>query len=73
MGNETKQRVSLGSQKVHIQFGEQVIVSILYNHDANPVHHKPDHAIQWMLGLLAAQGVGGSEGGLEQATPEERT
>jgi len=73
LGNETKQRTSLGSHKVHIQFGEQVIVSILYNHDANPVHHKPDHAIQWMLGLLAAQGVGGSEGGLEQATPEERT
>jgi hypothetical protein len=29
--------------------GEQVIVSILYNHDANPVHHRLDHAIQWML------------------------
>ncbi|MCY3018064.1 MAG: hypothetical protein NTW87_03405 [Planctomycetota bacterium] len=69
----TAQRVSLGRAKVPVQFGEQVIVSILYNHDANPVHHKPDHAIQWMLGLLAAQGVGGSEGGLEQAGPEERT
>ncbi|HEY3323886.1 MAG TPA: hypothetical protein VGP72_25765 [Planctomycetota bacterium] len=63
----------LGRSKIPVQFGEQVIVSILYNHDANPVHHKPDHAIQWMLGLLAAQGVGGSEGGLEKAGPEERT
>jgi len=73
LGNENKQRVSLGRETIHIQFGEQVIVSILYNHDANPVHHKPDHALQWMLGLLAAQGIGGSEGGLEKATPEERT
>ena len=71
--SDGKRRVLLGREKVPIQFGEQVIVSILYNHDANPVHHKPDHAIQWMLGLLAAQGVGGSEGGLEQAGPEERT
>ena len=68
-----KDRVLLGRAKVPVQFGEQVIVSILYNHDANPVHHKPDHAIQWMLGLLAAQGVGGHEGSLESAGPEERT
>lgn len=74
MGNgDNTQRISLGRENVPIQFGEQVIVSILYNHDANPVHHKPDHAIQWMLGLLAAQGVGGSEDGLERAGPEERT
>jgi hypothetical protein len=63
----------LGSAVVPVQFGEQVIVSILYNHDANPVHHRPDHAIQWMLGLLSAQGVGGTEDGLEKAGPEERT
>jgi len=67
------ERIPIGRAKVPVQFGEQVIVSILYNHDANPVHHRPDHAIQWMLGLLAAQGVGGSEGGLENAGPEERT
>ncbi|HYG77423.1 MAG TPA: hypothetical protein VEK08_20620 [Planctomycetota bacterium] len=66
-------RVPLGKARVPVQFGEQVIVSILYNHDANPVHHRPDHAIQWMLGLLAAQGVGGTEGGLEKAGPAERT
>ena len=73
-GNGTQQeRVSIGRARVPVQFGDQVIVSILYNHDANPVHHRPDHAIQWMLGLLAAQGVGGNEGGLENAGPEERT
>jgi hypothetical protein len=66
-------RTPLGSAIVPVQFGEQVIVSILYNHDANPVHHRPDHAIQWMLGLLSAQGVGGNEGGLEAAGAEERT
>lgn len=63
----------LGRVVVPVQFGEQVIVSILYNHDANPVHHRPDHAVQWMLGLLAAQGVGGTEAGLALAGPEERT
>jgi hypothetical protein len=66
-------RVLLGRATVPVQFGEQVIVSLLYNHDANPVHHKPDHAIQWMMCLLAAQGIGGSEGGLEKASAEERT
>lgn len=66
-------RIPLGKAKVPVRFGEQVIVSLLYNHDANPVHHRPDHAIQWMLGLLAAQGVGGSEGGLEKAGPQQRT
>jgi len=66
-------RKLIGQARLPVQFGEQVIVSILYNHDANPVHHRPDHAIQWMLGLLAAQGVGGNEGGLEKASPEVRT
>ncbi|HYF47815.1 MAG TPA: hypothetical protein VEJ63_00300 [Planctomycetota bacterium] len=70
---ETNGRKLIGQARLPVQFGEQVIVSILYNHDANPVHHRPDHAIQWMLGLLAAQGVGGSEGGLEKASSEERT
>src|SRR5213075_2719390 len=55
-------RMPIGRAVIPVQFGEQVIVSILYNHDANPVHHRPDHAIQWMLGLLSAQGVGASEG-----------
>jgi hypothetical protein len=70
---ESDQRVALGSAIVPVQFGEQIIVSLLYNHDANPVHHRPDHAIQWMLGLLASQGVGGTEEGLGSAGPEERT
>jgi hypothetical protein len=70
-GNSNK--TSLGSATVPVQFGEQVIVSILYNHDANPVHHRPDHAIQWMLGLLSAQGIGGTEENLEKAGAEERT
>ena len=65
------ERVLLGRAVVPIQFGEQVIVSLLYNHDANPVHHRPDHAIQWMLGLFSAPGAGG-ESGLETASPEER-
>jgi len=65
-------RKLLGRAKVPIRFGEQVIVSILYNHDANPVHHRPDHAIQWMLGLLAAQGIAGNEEGLRNAGPEQR-
>lgn len=67
----TSGRIPLGRATVPVQFGEQVIVSILYNHDANPVHHRPDHAVQWMLGLFSAGGVG-SEGGLEKASPEER-
>lgn len=66
-------RVPLGRAVVPIQFGEQVIVSILYNHDANPVHHRPDQAMQWMLGLLPTQGIGGNENGLEKAGSEERT
>jgi len=66
-------RILLGRAIIPVQFGEQVIVSILYNHDANPVHHRPDHAIQWMLGLLAAQGIGGNEEILAGAGPEERT
>ncbi len=69
----TETRQLIGRALIPIQFGEQVIVSILYNHDANPVHHRPDHAIQWMLGLLAAQGVGGTDGSLTNAGPEERT
>lgn len=72
-GGSQNGRVPLGKAVVPVQFGEQVIVSILYNHDANPVHHRPDRAIQWMLGLLAAQGVGGNEASLEKAGPEERT
>jgi len=66
-----QQRVSLGRAVVPIQFGEQVIVSLLYNHDANPVHHRPDHALQWMLGLFSSPAAG-AEDGLESATPEER-
>ena len=66
-------RVLIGRATIPLQFGEQVIVSILYNHDANPVHHRPDHAIQWMLGLLAAQSVGLSDGVPSSAGPEERT
>lgn len=66
-------RLAIGRAIIPLQFGEQVIVSILYNHDANPVHHRPDHAIQWMLGLLAAQGVGGNDGLMASAGPEERT
>ncbi|MEI6233199.1 MAG: hypothetical protein WCT04_09110 [Planctomycetota bacterium] len=69
----TETRVPIGRAVIPLQFGEQVIVSILYNHDANPVHHRPDHAIQWMLGLLAAQGVGGTDGLLASAGPAERT
>jgi hypothetical protein len=72
-GNPIENRISIGRAVVPVQFGEQVIVSLLYNHDANPVHHRPDHAIQWMLGLLASQGVGGTEESLEDAGPEERT
>ncbi len=68
-----RESVLLGKSVVPIQFGEQVIVSILYNHDANPVHHRPDHAIQWMLGLCATPGVGGTEGNLVKAGAEERT
>ena len=71
--NSNEKRLPIGRALIPVQFGEQVIVSILYNHDANPVHHRPDHAIQWMLGLLAAQGVGGNEGSLATAGPEERT
>jgi hypothetical protein len=64
---------SLGTVVVPVRFGDQVITSLLFNHDANPVHHKPDHAVQWMLGLLAgAAGAGASEA-LAAATPEERT
>ena len=66
-------RVLLGKAAVPVQFGEQVIVSILYNHDANPVHHRPDHAMQWMLGLCASPGVSGTESHLATAGPEERT
>src|SRR4051812_44833279 len=66
-------RQTLGHASVPVQFGEQVIVSILYNHDANPVHHRPDHAIQWMLGLVAMQGVGADDPALQHAGPEERT
>ena len=69
----SEKRTLIGRAVIPVQFGEQVIVSILYNHDANPVHHRPDHAILWMLGLLAAQGVGGSDGALAGAGPEERT
>ncbi|MFH0938149.1 MAG: hypothetical protein V1899_02555, partial [Planctomycetota bacterium] len=72
VASKNSERVALGRAVVPVQFGEQVIVSLLYNHDANPVHHRPDHAIQWMLGLLSAQSVGGSEGGLEKAGAEER-
>ena len=72
-GNPVENRIAIGRAVVPVQFGEQVIVSLLYNHDANPVHHRPDHAIQWMLGLLASQGVGGTEESLEHAGPEERT
>jgi hypothetical protein len=70
--NEGK-RKPLGTATVPVQFGEQVIVSILYNHDANPVHHRPDLALQWMLGLLGSQGIGGTESNLESAGAEERT
>jgi hypothetical protein len=70
---DPKQRVALGTAVVPVRFGEQVIVSILYNHDANPVHHRPDLALQWMLGLLASQGIGGTESSLESAGAEERT
>src|SRR5471030_2350482 len=69
----TPERIPIGRAVVPVQFGEQIIVSLLYNHDANPVHHRPDHAIQWMLGLLASQGVGGTEEGLGSAGPDERT
>ncbi len=73
-GNATPEtRQLIGRAVIPVQFGEQVIVSILYNHDANTVHHRPDHAILWMLGLLAAQGVGGNDGMLAGASPEERT
>ena len=66
------ERVPLGSVVVPVRFGDQVITSMLFNHDANPVHHKPDHAAQWMLGLFAGPAFGG-EGRLAQAGPEERT
>jgi len=68
-----EKRSLIGRAVIPVQFGEQVIVSILYNHDANPVHHRPDHALLWMLGLLSAQGVAGGEGALANAGAEERT
>lgn len=73
-GNEVAgtDRTSLGRVEVPVRFGDQVITSMLFNHDANPVHHKPDHAVQWMLGLFAGTTVG-AEGDLARASPEERT
>lgn len=55
---------------VPVRFGDQVITSLLFNHDANPVHHKPDHAVQWMLGLFSGAAAGDSEA---KSSPEERT
>ena len=61
-------RRSLGRVTVPVRFGEQIITSLLYNHDANPVHHRADHAVQWLLGLFSsnppgesAEGVGAEE------------
>src|SRR5476651_340087 len=71
--HDPENRNAIGRAIVPVQFGEQVIVSLLYNHDANPVHHRPDHAIQWMLGLLSSQSVGGTDESLEGAGPDERT
>jgi hypothetical protein len=66
--------VPLGRVQVPVRFGDQIITSLLYNHDANPVHHKPDHAIQWMLGLLSGSGFAEIAGGLgSDLQPEEAT
>ena len=70
--SDTKSLVPLGTAVVPVRFGDQIITSLLFNHDANPVHHKPDHAVQWMLGLFAGSGLGLAED-LTQAGPEERT
>lgn len=63
--------VPLGSLMLPLGFGDHVITSLLFNHDANPVHHKPDHAVQWMMGLLAGANL--AEGDLAKAGAEERT
>lgn len=55
---------------VPVRFGDQVITSLLFNHDANPVHHKPDHAVQWMLGLFSSAGASEDQA---QGGGEERT
>jgi hypothetical protein len=71
--SDTKLLAPAGSASVPVRFGDQVITSLLFNHDANPVHHKPDHAVQWMLGLFAGStGLGVTEA-LAGAGPEERT
>jgi hypothetical protein len=67
------ERVPLGQRVVPVSFGDQVITSLLFNHDANPVHHKPDHAVQWMMGLLSTNAVSGAEERLAMAGGEERT
>ncbi|MBI3828539.1 MAG: hypothetical protein HY291_03425 [Planctomycetes bacterium] len=66
------ERTPLGRVEVPVRFGDQVVTSMLFNHDANPVHHKPDHAVQWMLGLLSSTVFAG-DGALAQASAEERT
>lgn len=66
------ERTPLGRVEVPVRFGDQVVTSMLFNHDANPVHHKPDHAVQWMLGLLSGTTFA-SDSSLAQAGPEERT
>jgi hypothetical protein len=58
---------------VPVRFGDQIITSLLFNHDANPVHHKPDHAVQWMLGLFSGPGISVPDNALNEAGPEERT
>ncbi|MCZ7646415.1 MAG: hypothetical protein M5U26_14210 [Planctomycetota bacterium] len=72
-GTARIQRVPLGAVTVPLSFGDQVITSLLFNHDANPVHHKPDHAVQWMLGLASNAALAGDSSELAQAGPEERT
>ncbi|MBE7463398.1 MAG: hypothetical protein HS116_07825 [Planctomycetes bacterium] len=71
-GTARIQRVPLGAVSVPLSFGDQVITSLLFNHDANPVHHKPDHAVQWMLGLASSAALVGDNAELAQAGPEER-
>ena len=70
--NGSAERVSLGEVTVPISFGDQIITSLLFNHDANPVHHKPEHAMQWMLGLLSGTAISHVEDNLAKTAPEER-
>ncbi len=72
MQESVEQEKDLPAQTVTVpvRFGDQVITSLLFNHDANPVHHKPDHAVQWMLGLFSSAAAGEANA---RVSAEERT